>query len=89
MIKKKEEITVREAGARGGRTTLERKGAEFFCDIGRKGGQRTATLYYELLSTWGKQGGRPRRPSLQKDAGEEFAEKKEDLRSAQTNSPPT
>ncbi|GAI23841.1 unnamed protein product, partial [marine sediment metagenome] len=34
-------ISVREAGARGGRSTLEHQGVEFFREIGKKGGQRT------------------------------------------------
>jgi len=67
----KEEITVADAGRRGGRSTLEHHGAEFFREIGRKGGQRTAQLYAELLSEFGKKGGRPRRPALDKRMGEE------------------
>jgi general stress protein YciG len=31
--------TVREAGRKGGRRTLERRGPEFFSRIGRKGGK--------------------------------------------------
>lgn len=64
------QITVREAGARGGRTTLENQGAEFFRRIGRKGGERTATLYREMLSEFGRKGGRPRRPALNQSVGE-------------------
>ena len=63
-------ISVAEAGKRGGRSTLERRGVEFFREIGRKGGQRTAELYRELLREFGKKGGRPRRPSLNKPKGE-------------------
>lgn len=58
------QITVREAGARGGRATLESQGVNFFKRIGKKGGERTAVLYRELLSEFGKRGGRPRRPTL-------------------------
>jgi general stress protein YciG len=65
------EITVREAGARGGRTTLERRGREFLREIAKKGGRRTAELYHDLLAEFGKRGGRPRRPTLNKSEGEE------------------
>jgi len=64
-------ISVKQAGARGGRSTLERRGVEFFRQIGRKGGQRRAELYRELLTQFGQKGGRPRRPALGKSAGEE------------------
>ena len=63
-------ITVQEAGRRGGESTFQRRGTDFFRKIGRKGGQRTAELYKELLKEFGKKGGRPRRPSLT-DAGQE------------------
>jgi general stress protein YciG len=60
----KEEITVAEAGRRGGRATLESQGIDFFKRIGKKGGERTAELYKELLSEFGRKGGRPRRLAL-------------------------
>jgi len=64
-------LTVKQAGARGGSRTLERHGREHFQAIGRKGGKRTAKLYRELLSDFGKRGGRPRRPALDEYMGEE------------------
>lgn len=64
------EATVKEAGARGGSRTLDLYGREFFSNIGRKGGQRTATLYRHLLSQFGSRGGRPRLPGHDKNAGE-------------------
>ena len=67
-------ITAREAGARGGRSTLERRGIGFFQQIGRKGGRRTAELYSELLREFGRRGGRPRRPNLL-DTGEEHPDR--------------
>lgn len=67
----KGEATVRQAGARGGRATLESQGVDFFKRIGRKGGKRTAQLYAGLLSEFGKRGGRPRRPTLDESMGEE------------------
>jgi len=57
-------MTVQEAGRRGGQTTFRNKGNGFFRKIGRKGGNRTAELYHDLLSEFGKKGGRPRRPAL-------------------------
>lgn len=65
------EVNVREAGRRGGSSTLQRRGAEFYREIGRKGGQRTKELYGKLLSEFGKKGGRPRRPTLNEPEGEE------------------
>ena len=75
------QLTVKQAGARGGNRTLERHGREFFQTIGRKGGKRTAKLYRELLSDFGKRGGRPRRPALDEYMEEEAGKKKEALRS--------
>jgi general stress protein YciG len=57
-------MTVQEAGRRGGQATLQNRGVTHFQKIGRKGGRRTAELYRDLLSDFGKRGGRPRRPSL-------------------------
>jgi len=71
LVKVSGGISVREAGARGGRSTLEHQGVEFFREIGKKGGQRTKELYGELLSEFGKRGGRPKRPTLDGSAGEQ------------------
>ncbi len=65
------QITVKEAGGRGGRATLENQGRDFFKRIGRKGGRRTAELYRQMLIELGKKGGRPRRPTLGEYKGEE------------------
>jgi uncharacterized protein len=65
------EMTVKEAGRRGGNATRENRGRGFFKDIGKKGGQRTAELYRELLSEFGKKGGRPHRPALNEPTREE------------------
>jgi general stress protein YciG len=64
-------MTVREAGTRGGRATLEKYGKDYYSRIGRKGGERTAQLYREFLSEFGKKGGRPRRPNLSEYREEE------------------
>ena len=62
--KSKPVLNVQEAGARGGQTTLERHGTDFYRKIGKKGGRRTKELYGDLIRKFGKKGGRPRRPSL-------------------------
>jgi general stress protein YciG len=64
-------MTVQEAGRRGGLTTLDNQGRAFFSRIGKKGGKRTAQLYRELLSEFGKQGGRPRRLGPEEYTGKE------------------
>lgn len=69
QVEASSQITVREAGARGGRATLENQGIDFFKRIGHRGGKRTAQLYRELLKEFGKKGGRPRRPTLNESAG--------------------
>ena len=65
------EISVREAGRRGGNSTLQRRGIEFYRQIGRKGGKKTAEVYKEVLKHFGSMGGRPRRPSVTQNPGEE------------------
>ena len=72
-IKKRarKQMTVQEAGRRGGHATLQNQGVQHFKEIGHKGGKRTAKLYRDLLSEFGKRGGRPRRPSLKESVEEE------------------
>ena len=65
------QMTVSEAGRRGGYATLQNQGVEHFKEIGRRGGKRTAKLYRDLLSEFGKRGGRPRHPSLKESMEEE------------------
>ncbi len=55
-------IDVRQAGRLGGITTATKYGREYYREIGKKGGHTTATQYKEMLSQFGKLGGRPRRP---------------------------
>lgn len=71
IIEAPEGISVKEAGRRGGRATVENQGVDFFRRIGRKGGERTKELYADLLREFGKKGGRPRRPTLGESAGEQ------------------
>ena len=44
MAEKKAEMTVREAGHKGGSTTKQRYGEGFYEEIGRKGGQKVREL---------------------------------------------
>jgi general stress protein YciG len=81
------EISVKEAGRRGGCITLQNHGVEFYRKIGRKGGQRTAELYADLLREFGKKGGRPRCSDLNKYAGEEDHKLKEAVRLAHDDLP--
>jgi len=78
VIEAPEGISVKEAGRRGGRATLENQGADFFKRIGAKGGKRTAELYRELLTEFGRKGGRPLRPHLNETPGGEHSETKEE-----------
>jgi len=57
-------ISVEEAGKRGGLTTLNRKGRAFFSSIGRTGQKALRFKYPGMASTWGKMGGRPKKPTL-------------------------
>ena len=69
-------IDVKEAGRRGGISTLRRRGRDFFRTIGKKGGDRTAELYKGLLKEFGKRGGRPSRPVLGGNCGEGCSKQK-------------
>ena len=42
-------MTVREAGRKGGETTAERYGHEFYEEIGKKGGERGGPRVRELI----------------------------------------
>ena len=64
------EISVREAGRRGGRATLARHGRGFYQKIGKSGGCRTKALYSEFFREFGKKGSRPHRPALNDSTGE-------------------
>ena len=52
-------MSVREAGRKGGRTTRQRYGAEFFQEIGAKGGKAVSARYSnEHFREIGRKGGR-------------------------------
>jgi general stress protein YciG len=51
-------MTVREAGEKGGRTTREKYGSEFYQEIGKGGGDETAKRHGpEFYHKIGKKGG--------------------------------
>ena len=60
-----DKVSVQDARRRGGTTTRDRYGSNFYRHIGKLGGERTRELYAEILREVGKKGGRPRRPELQ------------------------
>ena len=53
--------SVSEAGRKGGLTVLQKKGRNFFIEIGRKGQRVMRKRYPNMASEWGKKGGRPRK----------------------------
>lgn len=67
MIKQKpdNEISVREAGRRGGEVTKTRyAGTDFYRRIGAIGGEVTKSRWGHLFAEFGRRGGRPRRLAL-------------------------
>lgn len=59
------EVSCREAGQRGGRTTANRYGTEHYRRIGSLGGQKTRQRWSHLTKRWGQLGGRPRKVKLE------------------------
>ncbi len=59
-----EQLTVREAGRRGGLAVLNSRGRDFFVKIGRLGQASTRQKYPDRAKCWGKLGGRPKKPNL-------------------------
>ncbi len=52
-------MSVREAGRKGGKTTRQRYGAEFYQEIGQKGGKAVSERYsHEHFQAIGRKGGR-------------------------------
>lgn len=58
------EITVKEAGRKGGLALLSKRGTKHFAEIGKKGQEIVKERYPGMASTWGKKGGRPRKNSI-------------------------
>ena len=59
-----EQITVREAGKKGGLAVLRNHGHDFFVAIGRLGQASMRQKYPDKAKYWGKLGGRPKKPRL-------------------------
>ena len=57
-------ITVNEAGRKGGLTILAKRGNKHFAEIGKKGQEEMKKRYPNMASEWGKKGGRPRKNNL-------------------------
>ncbi|MBK9261731.1 MAG: Em GEA1 (EM1) [Polyangiaceae bacterium] len=54
---KKGQMTVEEAGRKGGETVRDERGSEFYSEIGHKGGQRVRELIEEGKQAEEEQGG--------------------------------
>ncbi|MFA5926977.1 MAG: hypothetical protein WCT32_01390 [Patescibacteria group bacterium] len=75
------EMTVREAGKKGGETTSEKYGHEFYEEIGEKGGERTSEthghdFYEEIGKKGGEKGGQRVRELIEE--GKEAEQEKEE-----------
>ena len=64
------EMTVVEAGRKGGHATLRKRGRQFFVDIGREGQAAMRAKYPGMAGVWGRMGGRPRKLTLSEIMGE-------------------
>jgi len=64
-------VSVNEAGRRGGLAVSRTRGRRFFVAIGRKGQRAMRARYPDMASRWGKLGGRPKKPKLEEIMGNE------------------
>ena len=55
------DITVKEAGRKGGLSLLNKRGHGHFVEIGKKGQEILRKRYPGMASVWGKKGGRPKK----------------------------
>lgn len=58
------DITVSEAGRKGGLSLLAKRGNKHFAEIGKKGQEVLRKRYPGMASEWGRKGGRPRKHNL-------------------------
>ena len=66
------DITVREAGKKGGEKTAETHGHEFYSEIGHKGGEKTAETHgHEFYEEIGHKGGEKVRELIDKGKQQE------------------
>jgi hypothetical protein len=63
-------LTVKEAGRLGGLTVLQKRGRSYFAEIGRIGQTAMRQKHPNMASVWGRKGGRPKKPNLEKVMGE-------------------
>ena len=56
-----EDLTVSEAGRKGGLALFSKRGRKHFVEIGKKGQETMKKRYPGKASEWGKKGGRPRK----------------------------
>jgi general stress protein YciG len=64
---RRKEMTVREAGRKGGETTAGRHGRSFYETIGKKGGEaRKRALGHDGYKELGREGGRKVRELIEK-----------------------
>jgi hypothetical protein len=63
-------VTVDQAGRRGGLAVLQKRGRDFFSQIGRRGQQAMRAKYPNMAPEWGKLGGRPRKLRLDETSGQ-------------------
>ena len=63
-------LTVVQAGRKGGRSTLRKKGRDFYVHIGKMGQLAMRKKYPNMARNWGKLGGRPKKPTLAEIMGE-------------------
>lgn len=67
-----EDLTVREAGRKGGETTSKRHGKEFYHEIGKKGGETTSREHGpEFYHDIGTKGGHRVRELIEEGKEEE------------------
>ena len=59
--RKNGDISVKEAGRKGGLALLSKRGKKHFVEIGKKGQEEMKKRYPSMASEWGKKGGRPRK----------------------------
>jgi len=63
-------LSVEEAGRLGGLALLEKRGREYFVELGKKGQQSMRSRYPDMASNWGRKGGRPRKTTMSKRVGD-------------------
>ena len=60
-MKNTSEMTIKDAGRKGGLALLNKRGKKHFAEIGKKGQEVIKKRYPGMASTWCKKGGRPRK----------------------------